>query len=649
VPHNALFYRQIVEASHDVVWTLDPRRMAFTYVSPSVERLLGWTAEEVVARPVSDVLRPEDFALIRDLVAQILNTPPTGALSQTREFDQPHRDGHLVPTEVVTTVLLDERGEVSAVLGVSREVTDRRRAQDALQRSEFWLRQSQRIARLGSYVFDIVADRWTSSETLDEIFGIGPDYVRSAEGWLGLVHPDERENLRIYLAKEILGRHRPFYLDYRIARANDLQVRWVQGRGELEFDAAGNPVRLIGTIQDVTDQYRQEEQRRELEARLLQAQKLESLGVLAGGVAHEFNNLLTSILGHSDLVLQDLPPDSPASQSVAAIGAAARRAAEISQRLLAYSGRGRFVVGPTSVPGLVRDMMRMLELTVSKRTTLRADLPDGLPFVDADADQLRQLVMNLVSNASEAMGDHAGAIKLTASVVESVPEAPITDYFGEPLERGRYVVLEVADSGAGFGPETKARLFDPFFSTKFTGRGLGLAAALGIVRGHRGAIQVESQPGRGTTFRVFLPALSQEPAVPAPAAATAPPPQAASATVLVVDDEPEVRTVALRMVERCGYRAVGAADGQEAVDLVRDAPGRFDCVLLDLTMPRLGGEDALREIRQLAPALPVLLCSGYPAQELTERFAGKGLSGFVQKPYRLGEIRSRLDAVFGRL
>jgi two-component system, cell cycle sensor histidine kinase and response regulator CckA len=647
VAHPRLTFEQIIEASNDVLWTLDPYTFRFTYMSPSVEILLGWTPADYLARPLSASLLPEDFERVRELVATFLETPTDVTWTGPREFDQPHRDGHMVPTEVVTTPILDEAGTVIEILGVTRDITTRRRAEEALKRSEFWLKQSQRIARLGSYVFDIPADRWTSSETLDDIFGIGPDYVRSTEGWLGLVHPDGRDDLRVYLTQEVVGRRRPFFHTYRIVRASDQDVRWVQGRGELDLDDSGAPVRMFGTIQDITDQYRLEETRRDLEARLLQAQKLESLGVLAGGVAHEFNNLLTSILGHADLALQDLTPGSPAADSLAAIEAAARRAAGISQRLLAYSGRGRFVVGPVAIPAVIRDMMRMLELAVSKRTTLQADLPDDLPLVEADADQIHQMVMNLVSNAAEAIGDRNGIVQLSASVVECAAGTPITDYFGDPLENRPYVAIEVADSGPGFGEATMARLFDPFFSTKFAGRGLGLAAVLGIVRGHRGAIQVESEPGRGSRFRVYIPAQPQTSVQPATEPVAAPQPQAA-ATVLVVDDEPEVRTVALRMIERCGYSAVGAADGDEAVELVRQSPHRFDCVLLDLTMPRMGGEEVLRELRHIAPSLPVLLCSGYPAQELTERFAGQGLAGFVQKPYRLAEIRGRLEALFPR-
>jgi len=637
-------YRLISENMIDVIWTLDPKTLRLTYVSPSVERLRGITAEEAMAQPVAAIMDPHSYQQMAEKLPLLLTMPPGLPRTQIIEYDQRHRDGRLMPTEVVTTVLLDDQGAVTEILGVSRDITERRLAEATLRESEFWLRRSQRIARLGSYVFNIAAGTWHSSEYLDELFGIGLDYARTMDGWLALVHPDERENLRIYFVEEILGRRQPFRLEYRIVRHANGEIRWVQGLGELEVDGSGNPLRLFGTIQDVTEHRQQDEERRQLESRLLQTQKLESLGVLAGGIAHEFNNLLTSILGNADLALLDLPPGSPVRESILAIESSSRRAAEVSQQMLAYSGRGRFVVGPLVLSHLVRGMMRMLELTVSKKTLLRADLADNLPAIDADAGQLRQVVMNLVANAAEAVGDGEGSIHITTSAVGCDSGHPLVDYLGEEMRPGRYVLLEVADSGIGMNAATLARVFEPFFSTKFTGRGLGLPAVLGIVRGHQGAIQIDSQPGRGTTFRVFLPTLAAATSHTDMPVAQVASTTAATATVLVVDDEEGVRTLAERMVQRCGYRAVGATDGLEAIQVIQANPGSIACVLLDLTMPRMDGADTLRELRKIASGLPVILCSGYQSQALRERFADDGLAGFVQKPYKLADIRAALQS-----
>jgi two-component system cell cycle sensor histidine kinase/response regulator CckA len=636
VPRSPITFEQIVEMSGEAIWVVDENQR-IAYVNPKASDWLGHSLPNVVGRPVLDFFFEEDYPV---MLARL----DRRRAGQSERYQQRLRraDGTAVWGLVSARARVDEAGRFTGSLVVVSDITDVKATEEALRDREFWLRQSQRIARLGSYVLDISSDRWTSSEALDELFGIGPDYERSTAGWLALVHPDERSNLQTYLVKEVLGRHRPFRIDYRIVAHDTGEVRWVHGLGELTCDEGGNPVRMVGTIQDVTEHHRQDEQQRALEGRLLQAQKLESLGLLAGGVAHEFNNLLTSILGNADLALQDLPPGSVARENITAIEAASRRAAEISQQMLAYSGRGRFVVGPVVLSRLVRDMMRMLELALSKNTALRVDAPDSLPAVEADASQLRHVVMNLVANAAEAIGDRDGTVQISTAAVDCDARHEIVDHLGESLSPGRYVVLEVADSGVGMGEETRARAFDPFFSTKFTGRGLGLAAVLGIVRSHRGAIQVDSEPGRGTTFRVYLPALTPGTGHAPDLAVAAP--MNPSAAVLVVDDEDGVRTLAERMVQRCGFEAVGAADGLEALRLIRQNPDRFSCVLLDLTMPKMGGEDTLRELRQVAPTLPVILCSGYQALELSERFAEQRLAGFIQKPYRLADIKAGLDA-----
>jgi two-component system, cell cycle sensor histidine kinase and response regulator CckA len=391
-----------------------------------------------------------------------------------------------------------------------------------------------------------------------------------------------------------------------------------------------------------------DERCRDLENRMLQAQKLDSLSVLAGGVAHEFNNLLTSILGNADLAMQDLPSGSPVCESIHNIESASRRGAEISQQLLAYSGRRRMAAGPLVVPQLVRDMIRMLELAVSKRVTIRASLPEAFPRIDGDPDQLRHLLMNLVVNGAESMAGGVGEIRISTSVLKCDGASPVECHDGQPLPPGEYAVLQVTDNGGGMTPEARARAFETFFTTKASGRGLGLPAVVGIVRNHRGGVSVETAAGQGTTIRVFLPLI--EPAgtmaaaqdVVAPACpATA----GGSPAVLVVDDEESVRLLALKMVERCGYRAVAASSGTEAVRLVGENPAGYLCVLLDLTMPGVDGEATLRELRKVASRLPIIMCSGHQALDLSERFSGKGATDFIQKPYRLADIKAKLQAV----
>jgi two-component system, cell cycle sensor histidine kinase and response regulator CckA len=637
-------YRLISEHTPDVIWTLDLATRRFTYMSPSIERLRGYSVEEARRIPIEDSLTPESWATVQALLSpENVRAQRPGQVVVT-DLDQPRRDGSIVPTEVVASVIFDTGGNPQEIIGISRDITARRKAEAALRESERLLRESQHIAQIGSYVYDIPNDSWSSSEALDEIFGVGPGFSRTWTGWSAILHPEDRDATGAHLQRCITA-HERFERQYRIVRQSDGAVRWVQGLGEVTVDAHGGPMQLLGTIQDITEAREQHEARRQLEARLVQGQKLESLGVLAGGVAHEFNNLLTSILGNADLVLHDLPPDSPLCDNMRAIETASRRAAEISHQMLAYSGRGRFVVERADLSRVVRDMARMLELPMPKGSTLRFELAENLPLVEADLAQLRQVVLNLVSNAAEALDPRAGGKVVVRTGLQSCDEsAPQLDYFNEPVPRGRYLFVEVSDTGSGMDAGTLSKIFDPFFSTRFTGRGLGLPAALGVVRGHRGFIQVRSRVGEGTSVRLLLPPVATRAAGDG-ASPGASPDLADRPLVLVVDDEDAVRVLTLRLIERCGCRAMGAADGIEALDILKSRHTEFACVLLDLTMPRLGGEETLRELRVFAPRLPVLVSSGYEGSEVSRRLAALGVAGFIQKPYQLSDLKAKVTTV----
>ncbi len=395
---------------------------------------------------------------------------------------------------------------------------------------------------------------------------------------------------------------------------------------------------------DVTAMVHEEEAKRRFQEQLLQTQKLEGLGLLAGGIAHDFNNLLVGVLGHADIAAMEPGVPPAVREHLASIESAARQAADLCKQLLAYSGKGRFVVAPISLNDVIEEMGRLLRVSVSKTTALRFDLKNPLPAVNGDVSQIRQVVMNLAINASEAIGAKPGILSIATSQMHCDRRYLAAVFHGENLAEGLYVTLEVSDNGCGIAPEDVAKIFDPFFTTKFTGRGLGLAAVLGIVRGHGGAIKVYSEPGRGTTFKVLLPAESQPPG-PLPPAPQAPDSWTGTGTVLVADDEPSVRTVAAGFLARLGFETLAAADGEDAVATFRSHAGQIACVILDLTMPKLGGEDVFREIRRLRPDVPVILSSGYNEQEVTQRFTGRGLAGFIQKPYAFQELRRVLRHV----
>jgi two-component system cell cycle sensor histidine kinase/response regulator CckA len=410
------------------------------------------------------------------------------------------------------------------------------------------------------------------------------------------------------------------------------------------LDDSGELRGTTGIARDISERTRAEEARRRLEAKVLQSQKLESLGVLAGGLAHDFNNLLVGIMGNAGVARSELAPESPAQETLERIEAAALRAADLTRQMLAYSGKGRFIIERVDLTRAVQEMTHLLGAVISKKAALRLNLADRLPAIEADPTQVRQVLMNLITNASDALGDRDGVIGLTTGRIEADRDYLDTFEADSGAVPGTYVYLEVTDSGAGMDAETLKRIFDPFFTTKFTGRGLGLAAVLGIVRGHHGAIRVYSEVGRGTTFKVLLPAIdgaADQPAAPQNRLSAI----RGHGNVLVVDDEEVVRDVAKRVLTLVGFTVEIARDGEQAIEMVRPDPARFNCVVLDMMMPRRSGEETFRELRTIAPGLPVLLSSGYNEQDATRDFVGKGLAGFVQKPYRPDELIEAVQRV----
>ena len=404
-------------------------------------------------------------------------------------------------------------------------------------------------------------------------------------------------------------------------------------------------VLCLGTVlRDITERKQAEERQRNFEAKLQQTQKLESLGVLAGGIAHDFNNLLMGVLGNADIALLELPPESPARGELMNITTAALRAAELTKQMLAYSGKGKFVVEALNLSKLVEEMAHLLEVSISKNVVLKYNFSADLPAIEADASQIRQVVMNLIINASEAIGEKSGVVAVSTSVIKADRSYLSETYLDENPPEGDYVSLEVADTGCGMDEQTRKKIFDPFFTTKFTGRGLGLAAVLGIVRGHGGALKIYSEPQRGTTFKVLFPA-SQKPAEESVATSATEQQWRGSGVILVVDDEEAVRIATKRMLEKLGFTVLTAEDGRAALEVFRGRADEIVAVLLDLTMPHLDGEETFRELRRIRPDVRVILSSGYNEQETTDRFAGKGLAGFLQKPYRVRQLGRKIRQV----
>ena len=473
------------------------------------------------------------------------------------------------------------------------------------------------------------------SHNVTKVFGYSVDaLVAGYPSYRELVHPDDvhrvADEMEVLLAQ---GRS-TFEQEYRLRHA-DGRYRWVQDFTVVVRDEAGVVAHLHGYLNDITDRKALQDDHHRAQEQVRHRQKLESLGVLAGGIAHDFNNLLVAMLGNASLAKDTVPADSPVWPLLLDIETTARRAAELTRQLLAYSGKGTFRIEPIDLSLLVGEMAQLLGTVVSKKAALVRDLREGLPPVDADATQLRQVVMNVITNASDAIGEGSGTITLRTRRMQASTVFLREAQVGHDLAEGEYVVFEVSDTGVGMGADEVQRMFDPFYSTKAAGRGLGLAAVLGIVRGHRGALRVTSSPGTGTTVTLLL-APSQVAARITPTASDT----LTQRTVLVVDDDEGALSVARRVLEGDGYTVLTASDGRRGLETYAEFRPEVDLVLMDLTMPVMDGFEAFREIRRLDPDAPVALMSGYPQQDIKEELSGAKPPAFLAKPYSARELRS---------
>ncbi len=515
---------------------------------------------------------------------------------------------------------------------------ERTKTEEALRASEKSLAKAQKIAGLGNWDWDIVNNEFVWSDEVYSIFGLNSKKQNATyDMFINSTHTEDRPKVKRAMNGALYDK-KSFDIEHRVIRPDGTE-RIVQEQAKVTYDKSGKATGMSGVLQDIT-------RRKEDEAAFQHTQKLESLGVLAGGIAHDFNNILVGIMGNANIALEELAPNSPTREYVEDVITAAGRAADLAKQMLAYSGKGKFIVKPIDLSNMVEEMTHLLEVGISKNVSLIYRLDQNLSSIEADATQIRQIIMNLVINASEAVGENNGEVTLSTGVINVTSNYLDSTFTDQELPEGGYVYLEVSDNGCGMTNETVSKIFDPFFTTKFTGRGLGLAAVIGIVRGHNGTMKVHSEPGKGATFKILFPS-SDLPAEAPKETTSALGGWNGNGCVLVVDDEKAIINVAQRMLNKVGFDVLVAFDGVEAIDVFKERLQNIDLVLLDMTMPRMDGEATFREMRLINPNVRVILSSGYNEQDATSRFAGKGLAGFIQKPYTyvdlVGKVREAME------
>jgi PAS domain S-box-containing protein len=630
-------FRMIFEGASDAIFWADAATGILVNCNKAAEEMLEVPRDEIIGKHQTH-LHPPEMAdhyseQFKGSIALIENSDNSEAIVFSKS-------GRRIPVEIKHSVT--NVGGREIMQGLFRDITERKNAEEALRESE------ERFRNLLQEVPSIAVQ------------GYGPD--GTAQFW-NLAS----EKLYGYSAQEAIGRN---LLDLIIPpeMRGDVEqaIRYMAETGQsipaselslMRKDGSQVPVfsshtivKVSGRVQelfcldiDMSELKQAEQEKQALEQQLQHAQKLESLGVLAGGIAHDFNNILAIIVGHCSLAMVD--PDR-AGTSIPIIEKAAQRAAELCRQMLAYAGKAHFVQTMFDLGELVDEMVHMLKSSLPQNVVIKLDSPCDMPLISGDASQIRQVVMNLIINASEAIGESHGEIRVSLTTTEIRSGQQVRDHLGKALIPGWYAILDVSDNGCGMDNETRQRLFEPFYTTKFTGRGLGMSAVLGIITSHGGALQLVSQSGQGTTFKVYLPVqISCEPDGDGSLNQLSAEPWQGSGTVLLVEDEEMVMPVAQSMLEMLGFRVVGACNGKEALAVYQKNAVDISLVVTDIGMPVMDGYELFRELKSRKPELPIIISSGFGDSVVTSNLPGETIAGLISKPYNFNQLRELLKRV----
>jgi len=602
-------------------------RFRFVSANAAFLRVTGLSREAVIGKTVNEVIPEPSLTMVLGKYRQAIEENTTVVWEETSDYPTGRLTG-----EVSVAPVFDNKGNCTHLVGSVHDITERKRAEAALRESEARLKKAECLAHVGHWTWDLKSDEVTWSEEMFNIFGQPRDYTPTYEGFFQTVIPQDRERLRGEL-RDALADHNAFSGDVQIAQPNgDLRTITIVSEGLLDED--GWLTAVFGATQDTTDL-------RRAQSADFARQKLESIGTLASGIAHDFNNLLGSVLVQAEVALRELTAGSNPEEELKTIRNVAISGSEIVRELMIYAGKESATVELVDFSRIIQEMLELLKVSISKHAVLEANLGKNLPPIRANAAQLRQIVMNLVTNASDAIGDRDGFILLSTRCVRVDQDSQLGH-----LDEGEYTLLEVSDTGCGMTPGMEAKVFDPFFTTKFAGHGLGLAIVDGIVRSLRGMIRLNSEPGKGATFQVLLPCAET---------GTGPEVHTISgsdenlesqfrhATVLIVEDEGPLRQAVAKMLRKTGFEVFEVADGSSAIDLLRATGRNIDLILLDMTIPGAPSSEVVAEAGKVRPDIKVVLTSAYSQEMIAGTVNAPQISGFIRKPFQLGDLVKKLQ------
>jgi len=660
-----------VDHANDVIFHLDTEGK-IRAINQSGLRLFGVEMEDMIGQPFASFPLPESLPLAQEMFAKKMH----GDMDESRyELDVKTAQGDVATMEVDTRALIED-GHFAGVYGVGRDITARKCAEAKVQQQIERMHELRRALESLNRAYDpeqawqaavsaimavMEADRASvllfdpdndSDEKVHFVAwqGLSEPYRQAVDGHCPWQHhetgaepiymphiasEDFPDDLRAVILNEgiracaffplisedgVIGKFMVYFDQVHAFSMEDMNL------GQILADDLVTTINRLEAEQEKVSMQRQVEH----------TQRLESLGVLAGGIAHDFNNILTAIMGNAAIAERKYMSNPVSVKGyLGKIVQSSEKAALLCKQMLAYSGKGKFIVKPVNLSSMVNEVTTLLDVSINQGVVIRYHLAKSLPLIDADESQFQQVIMNLVINASDAIEDKSGVISISTGVMHADAKYFTHDAVeGEPdFPDGRYVFLEVADSGCGMDDDVVSKLFEPFFTTKFTGRGLGMSAVLGIVRGHHGSIKVYSEKGKGTTFKLLFPVSKADGLAEHSAESSRHEGMSASGTILIVDDEETIRETAAMMLEDMGFTTLAAVNGLDGVEVYRQHQHEIVAVLLDMTMPKLDGKGCFRELRRINKDVKVVLSSGYNEQEATSRFTGKGLAGFIQKPY----------------